>query len=125
MKPKIRVIPATEAKNRFGEMIKSAYLRDEHLIVKRDGVPVVAIVPIADYERFINPEDLPASLRAEIASSSKGSTARTKLASLIEFLDSVHASIPAVDEVEAERDILEAIQEVRAKRAKRSGRISA
>ncbi len=111
-KPMIKVVTATEAKNRFGELIKGAYLREEHLIVKRDGIPVVAIVPMADYERLVNAEDLPADLADEIASSSKAMHARSQLAA---FLDQVHDKIPDVPEEEVERDIAEAVQAVRAK----------
>ena len=44
----VRMVSATEAKNRFGAIIKQAYAGDEHLIVERGGIPVVVIVPIQD-----------------------------------------------------------------------------
>jgi prevent-host-death family protein len=122
---KVRVVTATEAKNRFGDMIKGAYLREEHLIVKRDGVPVVAIVPIGDYERLVSGEELPAELRDEMAASSRGSVAGVRLSRLLDFLEEVHGHMPDVSEEEAERDIAEAIRVVRAERAKRAGRKSA
>src|SRR4051812_3041845 len=121
MSMKVRVVTATEAKNRFGDMIKGAYLRQEHLIVKRDGVPVVAIVPIADYERLVNPDELPAELRDEMAASSRGSVAGVRLSRLLDFLEDVHEHMPDVSEAEAERDIAEAIRAVRAERAKKAG----
>jgi prevent-host-death family protein len=55
--PMVKTVTATEAKNRFGEMIKGAYLNDEHLIVKRDGIPVVAIISIQDYTRLVAGKD--------------------------------------------------------------------
>jgi prevent-host-death family protein len=55
----VRVVTATEAKNRFGEIIKHAYQDAEHLIVQRDGIPVVAILPIADYERLLERQQAP------------------------------------------------------------------
>ena len=106
----IKVVTATEAKNRFGELIKGAYLRDEHLIVKRGGIPVVAIVPMADYERLINTEDLPEEEAALIERSGKEVRARARLA---EFLAQAHAEVPRVPEEEAERDIEEAVRAVR------------
>ncbi len=40
------VISATEAKNRFGEVIRRVYRDGETFIVERDGLPVVMIVPV-------------------------------------------------------------------------------
>lgn len=40
------VISATEAKNRFGEIIRRAYRDGETFIVERGGLPVVMIVPV-------------------------------------------------------------------------------
>ena len=119
---KIRVVTATEAKNRFGDLIKSAYMGDEHVIVKRDGVPVVAIMPINDYEQFMNQADLPDDLRVEMVASSKGLASAKRMA---QFLDSVHTKMPDITEEEAEKDIAEAIQTIRTKRAKKTGRASA
>ena len=107
----VKVIKATEAKNRFGEIIKQAYLGEEHVIVKRGGIPVVAIVPIADYERLMVPEEMPDEFAQTVAVSSKEEMARRRL---IEFLDQVQTRIPEVSEEEADRDIQEAIQAVRA-----------
>lgn len=109
-KPTIRVVTATEAKNRFGDLIRGAYLREEHLIVKRDGVPVVAIVPMSDYERLVNAEDLPSAITGEVAVSVKEGRARARLA---EFLSNVQQDLPQVPEEEAERDVADAIKSVR------------
>ncbi|MDQ5826306.1 MAG: type II toxin-antitoxin system Phd/YefM family antitoxin [Chloroflexota bacterium] len=111
-KPIIRVVTATEAKNRFGDIIRGAYLREEHLIVKRDGVPVVAIVPMSDYERLLDTEDLPSDIADEVVASVKEVKARARLA---EFLHSAQQALPPVPEAEADRDIAEAIKAVRAK----------
>ena len=53
---KIATISATEAKNRFGDMIRRAYRGQEHIIVERGGIPVVVILPISDYEQFLTKE---------------------------------------------------------------------
>jgi prevent-host-death family protein len=110
-KPTIRVVTATEAKNRFGDIIRGAYLREEHLIVKRDGVPVVAIVPMSDYERLLDTEDLPADIADEVAASVKEVKARSRLA---DFLHNAQQDLPQVPEEEADRDIEDAIKAVRA-----------
>ena len=38
-RPKVALVDATEAKNRFGALIKRAYEHEEHLIVRRGGLP--------------------------------------------------------------------------------------
>ncbi|HIC95737.1 TPA: type II toxin-antitoxin system Phd/YefM family antitoxin [Candidatus Bipolaricaulota bacterium] len=43
-------ITATEAKNRFGEVIRRVYKNGETLIVERGGLPVVVIMPIQEYQ---------------------------------------------------------------------------
>ena len=42
-------ITATEAKNRFGEVIRRVCKDGETLIVERGGLPVMAIVPMQEY----------------------------------------------------------------------------
>lgn len=110
-RPMVRVINATEAKNRFGEMIQRAYLQDEHLIIKRGGIPVVAIVPMADYERLIKPDELPTEVAHEVSVSTREEQARRRL---LKLLERVHQKMPDVPEEEAQEDIEEAIRAVRA-----------
>lgn len=43
-------ISATEAKNRFGEVIRRVYRDGETLIVERGGLPVMAIMPVQEYQ---------------------------------------------------------------------------
>jgi len=109
-RPLVKVVTATEAKNRFRELIEGAYLREEHLIVKRGGIPVVAIVPMADYERPARPEDLPAEVAGEVNSSIKEVRARVRL---VTFLDQALEELPEVPEDEAGRDIEEAARATR------------
>jgi|Deesub1362B_J571_1020462.scaffolds.fasta_scaffold34035_2 prevent-host-death family protein len=47
------VLSATEARIHFGKVIKRAYLGGEHLVVEKDGIPVVVILSFPDYERLI------------------------------------------------------------------------
>jgi prevent-host-death family protein len=109
---KVSVISATEAKNRFGAIIKRAYSEEEHLIVERDGVPVVAIVPLADYARFVFLEELPVNVAETVQREKRRKNAQRRLS---ELLDQVHRQMPEVSEEEASRDIQKAIKAVRAK----------
>ena len=51
-KPIMSKINATEARQSFGDVIKRAYSGGEHLIVEKNELPVVVIVPVADYEKM-------------------------------------------------------------------------
>lgn len=102
--PTVRVVTATEAKNRFGEILKSVYQRDEHLIVERDGIPVAVIVPIQDYKSPAPANEERGMNRAERARAA---------ADMREFLAKVHAKMPIYPEEEIQRDIEEAIRAVR------------
>jgi len=42
-------ITATEARTRFGEVIRRVYRGGETLIVERSGSPVVVILPVPEY----------------------------------------------------------------------------
>ena len=107
----VRVVTATQAKNRFGEVIKSAYLDDEHLIIERGGIPVAAIVPISDYERLISADELPDEVANAVTTSAKEEQARQRI---LDYLEQVHKKTPTVPEDEAELDIREAVEAVRA-----------
>jgi prevent-host-death family protein len=106
----VRMVSATEAKNRFGAIIKQAYADDEHLIIERGGIPVVAIVPIQDYARLIREEELSSEVAASVAVSSQAAGARTHLRT---FLSSTAYRPPATAEAEIEQDIQTAITAVR------------
>jgi antitoxin (DNA-binding transcriptional repressor) of toxin-antitoxin stability system len=45
-------ITATEMHKRRGEIIRRCFRDGEHFIVERDGLPLVAIIPIGDYRRL-------------------------------------------------------------------------
>ena len=46
-------IPATMAHRQFGDLVRRAFSGKEHFIVEKDGLPVVAIVSMADYEELM------------------------------------------------------------------------
>lgn len=126
-KPQIRIVSATEAKNNFGAIIKSAYASDEHLIVEKSGIPVVAIIPMADYHKLVNPQTNAAKGEDEIESARRRAVARRELS---EFLKQIHAQMPQVpeeDEEEVERMIqreVDAVRRARARKLLREARVS-
>ena len=116
--PTVRVVSATEAKNKFGEIIKHAYASDEHLIVEKSGIPVVAIIPMADYQQLVGARPIAPEVERKVDEASRRAQARRDLA---EFLKQVHATMPQVDEdeEEAERFIQQEVDAMRAERAKK------
>lgn len=44
------VISSTEAQTHFGEIIRRVFRNGDHIIVERGGFPVVAIIPVSEYE---------------------------------------------------------------------------
>ena len=109
----VYIVSATEAKNRFGALIKRAYMQQEHLIVERDGIPVVAIVPLSDYEALVSSQELPPEAARAVAAGTGQQLARRRLQ---DFLAQVHARLPEVAEEEVERDVQEALEAVRGTR---------
>lgn len=87
---KIATNSATEARNRFGDVIRIAYRGQEHLIVERAGIPVVAIVPFSDYEQLLTQFQDDAKEKGQTDISSAGVQNLTGNR-LMAFLDDVHA----------------------------------
>jgi prevent-host-death family protein len=49
-----QTIPASEARQKFGELLEKVYKRETRVIVEKGGIPVVALVSLADLERWTN-----------------------------------------------------------------------
>ncbi|MBI2611868.1 type II toxin-antitoxin system prevent-host-death family antitoxin [Candidatus Gottesmanbacteria bacterium] len=106
----VKIINATEAKNHFGELIQQVYLHGQHLIVKKDKIPVVAIVPIADYEHLLPYNTTPPEIIRDIKQGAKQEAAAKRLN---EFLNKLHKKMPDTSERKANRDINKAIDGIR------------
>jgi prevent-host-death family protein len=110
-RPTVRVVSATEAKNRFGEVIREAYEADQQVIVEKGGLPVVAIISMADYEKLLS---MSASTKPEQAINVSRARARDDaIRNVRRVLAEMHARVPNVPEKEVERDIQHAMDEVR------------
>lgn len=46
-------IPATTAHRQFGDLLRRAFSGKEHFIVEKDGLPVVAILSMSEYEELM------------------------------------------------------------------------
>jgi len=49
----VKSITATEARVHFGEVIRRAYTEREPVVVEKDGIPVVVILSIPQYEQLL------------------------------------------------------------------------
>lgn len=96
----IQTINATSAKNQFGEMMRQVYLQGNHVMIQKDDLPVVAVIPLADYVRFI-----PRTNRTV-----KQVFPHTELA---DFLKQVHKTVPKRNHAQVQKDINNAIKAVR------------
>jgi prevent-host-death family protein len=57
MTTKRRRVPATEARQRFSELLREVREDDRRIVVDKGGVPVAAIVPLSVLERAEREDD--------------------------------------------------------------------
>lgn len=50
-------IPATQVQRKFGDVVRRVYSGDEHFVVEKDGLPVMAIISMKEYEEFLKERD--------------------------------------------------------------------
>lgn len=50
--PVKKIIGATEARKNFSQLVNLVHRREEHLVVEKLGIPVVAIISMQDYEQY-------------------------------------------------------------------------
>jgi len=48
--PTLEVISSTQLQRHIGETLRRGFKDKQHLIVERDGLPVLVMLPVADYE---------------------------------------------------------------------------
>ena len=92
----VRTIGAREARNNFSQLLGQVHFGGQVVIVERFGRPMVAIIPLEDYQRFI------AERKARF-----------------QVLDEIRRWLPDRPVEEVEQDVAEAIAAVRAADAAR------
>lgn len=50
--PMKKIIGATEARKQFSQLLNQVHRREEHLVVEKLGIPVVAIISMQDYKQY-------------------------------------------------------------------------
>lgn len=54
---RVRTIPITKARVNLGQVVGRVHLNKEYLILEKDGVPVVAIMDIDEFEDYLELND--------------------------------------------------------------------
>lgn len=72
----MRVLSATEAKNRFGAVLREVIRTGEPILVEKDGRPVAVIMSAQAYENICRSPLSPAASRVELARAAFGMWAR-------------------------------------------------
>ena len=93
----IKTIPAVEARVHFGEIIKKSFKKGDRFMVEKSGIPMVVILNANDY--------------AQYARMTEEREERFKI------LDRLKSTIPGTPSREVEKDVLDAIEAMRKKRA--------
>lgn len=106
-KPIFRVVPASQVKNNFGEVLKRVYQKEETQVIERDGIPVAGIVSMSDLERLY-PEKLKQLPRA--ATSARRQRAHKQL---MKFLDEMQKGGENLSAEEVEAEVMRAVEEIR------------
>ncbi len=55
--PKVRRLPITQARINLGALVKRVHLNKEYFILEKDGIPVVGIMDIDEFEDYLELQD--------------------------------------------------------------------
>lgn len=59
-KPPPQILTATELQQKSAQIIRRCCIGREHFIIERGGFPVVAIIPIDEYDQWIKQREVAA-----------------------------------------------------------------
>ncbi len=57
MKSVVHRIPITKARINLGQVVRRAHLNREYFILEKDGIPVVGIMNVDDFEDYLDLQD--------------------------------------------------------------------
>jgi len=55
--PKVQRLPITQARINLGALVKRVHLNKEYFILEKDGIPVVGIMDIDEFEDYLELQD--------------------------------------------------------------------
>ncbi len=90
---KIKTVPALEARTQFGRILKDVQGGQVRVLVEKSGVPMVGIISAQEFQRLIAERD-----------------------ARFEVVDRIRRRLPAVPDHEVQRDVREALKQVRRRR---------
>lgn len=90
---KIKTVPALEARTQFGRILKDVQGGQVRVLVEKSGVPMVGIISAQEFQQLI-----------------------TEREARFEVVDRIRRRLPSVPEREVQRDVREALKQVRRRR---------
>jgi Antitoxin Phd_YefM, type II toxin-antitoxin system len=57
MKSVVHRIPLTKARINLGQVVRRAHVNREYFILEKDGIPVVGIMHVDDFEDYLDQQD--------------------------------------------------------------------
>lgn len=90
---KIKTVPALEARTHLGEIMKEVQSGRVRVLVEKSGIPVVGIISAEEFQRLIAERE-----------------------ARFEVVDRIRSRVPAVPDAEVERDVRQALKDVRRRR---------
>ena len=94
----IRTISAIEARQRFGQLMNEVQLRHDHYIIERAGKPMVAVVPVEEFQAWMGRRE-----------------------EFFQQIEQARTRNRDVDPEQIEADVEEAVKAVRRTRRKKAG----
>jgi len=92
----VKYVGAREARSNFAQLLGEVHYGGQAVIVKRSGRPMVAIIPVQEYQRLVSERE-----------------------ARFQILDEIRSRMPNIPAEEVEQDAAEAVAAVRAADAAR------
>lgn len=90
---KIKTVPALEARTQFGQIMKEVRRGRVRVLVQKSGIPMVGIISAEEFQRLIAERD-----------------------ARFEVIDRIRRRLPSIPDAEVQRDVREALKQVRRRR---------
>ena len=93
-KPKLKKVPALEARTQLGRIMKDVQAGRVRVLVEKSGVPIVGIISAEEFQRVV-----------------------TEREARFAVIDRIRKRLPDIRDEEIEKDVREAVRQVRRRRA--------
>lgn len=90
---KIKTVPALEARTQFGQIMKEVQGGQVSVVVEKSGVPMVGIISAQEFQRVVAERE-----------------------AKFEVVDRIRRRLPSTPDDEVQRDVREALKQVRRRR---------